>query len=1033
MTFKDIPAGDTIRFCDAEWNGTAFGNDEGAFAWVASNLVPAGTIIAIDSLGTGTTTASTGSIILDTSSDLGSSDDALFAFLGPGSRTPTTVLAAIGTRAGSFYSSGSLAGSGLTLGVTAILLTTDVDVAAYVGSRTDLGKNNYLAALNNMSNWATQDGSGDQDHDATAPDVPFSTTAFTLQNLSDWPYYKDITINTSGSGASVVNNVIRYPVLVRLTSGNFSDFAVSGVRSSLRFARGETDLPYQVERWDSTGGQVAEIWVLVDTVFGNNSTQSLRMYWGRSNTLNGSNSTAVFDTANSFRAVWHMNESSGDISDATLNAFAGVNNGTTSASSAIGLGRSFNGTTSNYIRIDKSGRDDGGASTNNAKAAKLDSLLPILTVSTWFNANSWGSAVPKLFCRGSSTIKYAFQGTNPGLAFDQNANVTTKLATDPSTGTWHLAHGTYSGGNVNFYVDGALVSSRTGGTRASDCSPYEFVIGARNTSQAYPPTSVADPFNGYLDEMRIQSAARDSNWVKLDYATQRSGQIAVTVGSTQTSSNIPPTGLSYSSNPAVYSAGAAITANTPTLSNGTATTWSISPTLPSGLSFSTSTGIISGTPTIASSSSNYLVTATNSYGSDTETVNIAVNAVAPSALSYSPNAYLFGVNHLDSTSAPAVNNGGGTITYSADDPLPSGLSINATTGRISGTPSASQAATNYAIRATNSQGSTTVSVSIRIAAIPVLSYASNPVVYVKGSAITSNIPTTGDTVTSWSVSPSLPSGLSLSTSTGIISGTPTSVATATNYRVIASNVAGSDTEFVNITVNPATPSVLSYPASAVYSQGDLVTITPSVTCEGCSFSVDQPLPFGMTLNSSTGVISGVANPVSAPRDYEITASNVTGSKMDTINITVNPGEDYDISWANSASMTLNTMTAGAGVTTGQKNFPVLVRLSNAHRTVFQQANADGSDIRFSNAAGGHLAYQIERWSVSAGDTSAAIWVLADTVNASGTTTVRMHWGNGAASSASNGSRSASFIAPAMVAASVRRWASASASSATATP
>ena len=79
MTFKDIPAGDTIRFCDAEWNGTAFGNDEGAFAWVASNLVPAGTIIAIDSLGTGTTTASTGSIILDTSSDLGSSDDALFA------------------------------------------------------------------------------------------------------------------------------------------------------------------------------------------------------------------------------------------------------------------------------------------------------------------------------------------------------------------------------------------------------------------------------------------------------------------------------------------------------------------------------------------------------------------------------------------------------------------------------------------------------------------------------------------------------------------------------------------------------------------------------------------------------------------------------------------------------------------------------------------------------------------------------------------------------------------------------------------
>ena len=143
--------------------------------------------------------------------------------------------------------------------------------------------------------------------------------------------------------------------------------------------------------------------------------------------------------------------------------------------------------------------------------------------------------------------------------------------------------------------------------------------------------------------------------------------------------------------------------------------------------------------------------------------------------------------------------------------------------------------------------------------------------------------------------------------------------------------------------------------------------------------MDQPLPFGLSLNSTTGVISGVANPVSAPRDYEITASNATGSKLDTMNLTVNAGEDYDLMWGNSASLTLNTTTPGSGVTTGQKNFPVLVRLSNAHRSVFQQAKSDGSDLRFSNLAGGHLPYQLEWWSTDPADTSAAIWVLADTV------------------------------------------------------
>ena len=57
------------------------------------------------------------------------------------------------------------------------------------------------------------------------------------------------------------------------------------------------------------------------------------------------------------------------------------------------------------------------------------------------------------------------------------------------------------------------------------------------------------------------------------------------------------------------------------------------------MSLDTSTGEISGTPTAVTSSATYTVTASNTGGSDTATVTIEVNDVAPSSISYSPNSF----------------------------------------------------------------------------------------------------------------------------------------------------------------------------------------------------------------------------------------------------------------------------------------------------------------------------------------------------------------------------------------------------------
>jgi hypothetical protein len=86
----------------------------------------------------------------------------------------------------------------------------------------------------------------------------------------------------------------------------------------------------------------------------------------------------------------------------------------------------------------------------------------------------------------------------------------------------------------------------------------------------------------------------------------------------------PPTGLSYSSNPATYTKDTAITNNMPTSSGGAVVSYSVSPALPAGLTLNTSTGIISGTPTTLTEASNYTITATNTGGSTTASLSIAV-------------------------------------------------------------------------------------------------------------------------------------------------------------------------------------------------------------------------------------------------------------------------------------------------------------------------------------------------------------------------------------------------------------------------
>jgi hypothetical protein len=86
-----------------------------------------------------------------------------------------------------------------------------------------------------------------------------------------------------------------------------------------------------------------------------------------------------------------------------------------------------------------------------------------------------------------------------------------------------------------------------------------------------------------------------------------------------------------------------------------------------------------------------------------------------------------------------------------------------------------------------------------------LSYSFNPVDYFVGQPIIDDPPmSSGGAVVSYSVAPTLPAGLTLSATTGVLSGTPTAVSPMTNYTVTARNAVGSTTATLTITVSIGT-------------------------------------------------------------------------------------------------------------------------------------------------------------------------------------------------------------------------------------
>jgi uncharacterized protein YjiK/stress response protein SCP2 len=351
---------------------------------------------------------------------------------------------------------------------------------------------------------------------------------------------------------------------------------------------------------------------------------------------------------------------------------------------------------------------------------------------------------------------------------------------------------------------------------------------------------------------------------------------------------------------------AAIPFTTVTATGGTGTlTYSVSPALPTGLTFNSATGAITGTPTGTSSLTSYTVTVTDSNGATAAaSFNLTVDAAV--VASQGVVAASLTENHAAMSFTPVTGAGGtGTLTYSVSPALPAGLSLNAATGAITGTPTGTSSLTIYTVTVTDSNSATamaTFSLTVN-ASISTTVVVGSEMLTVNSAASFTPITATGGTgALAYSVSPGLPAGLSLNAVTGAITGTPTGTSALASYTVTVTDANGST-------------------ATASFSlQVQWMQPVVAITAPGASMTYGTALGIGATATYNSSAVAG---------SFSYTAMPAGGVAHIVTAATVLPAGSYTLTarFAPANAMLYATATQTALLTVSQATTAVSVSTS----------------------------------------------------------------------------------------------------------
>src|SRR5437660_2466186 len=334
--------------------------------------------------------------------------------------------------------------------------------------------------------------------------------------------------------------------------------------------------------------------------------------------------------------------------------------------------------------------------------------------------------------------------------------------------------------------------------------------------------------------------------------------------------------------------------------------------LPAGLALNSGTGQISGTPSTAG---NYTMTASvrdsqSSPAAVSKACPMGITSTPPSALAITTSTLPAGTAGSSYSAVLQATGGATPYSWSATG-LPAGLALSTNTGQISGTPST---AGNYTVSASVRDSGTspaamskTFTLGITSTPPPALAITTTSLsAGTAGSSYSTVLQATGGaTPYSWSAT-GLPAGLALNSGTGQISGTPS---TAGNYTVAASVRDSQSSPLTaskafTLSITASTPSPVSIlttslpTATSGSSYNTMLQASGGVSPYLWSITTGQ-LPLGLSLNASTGVISGTPSAsgtygfTAAVRDAQSTPQTASQALQVTVAAGTASGTIYD--------------------------------------------------------------------------------------------------------------------------------------------
>ncbi len=341
----------------------------------------------------------------------------------------------------------------------------------------------------------------------------------------DWQYLRRIVFNTKPAGAGVAQPTADIPVLVKLTSANFSFTQAQAGGADIRFADPDgTVLPYYIEKWDESGGE-ALVWVRVPEIRGNSTEDYITMYWGNTSATTQSSGAAVFGPEKSV-AVYDINSTSGtyyvnqtgngvpaDIQGSPLRGVTGQ----------IGAAAAFN-------------TDFGHDDLLSLIPTRLVSNPGAVSISAWIYPTTVGVVEQIIVHKRASEYEsdyglfLANDNNSAKLRYRCGNAIVTQTLDDVSLNTWHHVAVTHSDadGEVHLYLDGVMV-----------IDPAYIPIGASVSQELHPyeiggvSGFASKGFHGKIDHVQIDKVIRPAGFFKLQSAMAHDGQNTILLGPVQ--------------------------------------------------------------------------------------------------------------------------------------------------------------------------------------------------------------------------------------------------------------------------------------------------------------------------------------------------------------------------------------------------------------------------------------------------------------------------------------------------------------------